>query len=206
MPDIPPPHLSSYEFDSLEELLTAVVETAETEREAIWKRARICAVAHSMYGDSTTGKLAETLSCSGQQVRRYQKLGYVFPDDLICYERPVNLYLEALKADDPIAAAQKALDEGWSPRELKEWLAGAQEDDAVTEVRELLFAETTFQSLQLQPGNPVGFRLKLPDEICVASASALGDLAMKADILSATVQVIVTGVFPKASTEEKETS
>ncbi len=127
-----PAHLFSYRFESFEEMLGQLAETVEGERQRVWRKAYLCAAARHQFGDDThlTGKLAETLSCSGQQVRRYSSLGDTFPPVLpdgtvvVDYTRPVNLYLEALKAEDPLSVIQKALDNDWSPRQLREHLKG----------------------------------------------------------------------------------
>lgn len=134
-----PAHLSSYRFGSFEEMLGQLAETVEGERQRVWRKAYLCAAARYQFGDDQrlTGKLAETLSCSGQQVRRYCALGDTFPENitdpktgeitaLVDYTRPVNLYLEALKADDPVMAIQQALDHDWSVKQLREHLNGVE--------------------------------------------------------------------------------
>ncbi len=153
-----PPHLMSVlqqnEYESVDELRADIASKDEEERDAIWEKADRCALMRALFpyknpdgttskiGRKVTGWLASDLRVSGQQVRRYMKLGYYFPPDLRLYNEetgeltrtvlirdpatPINLYLTALKAEDyglePLFAILKALDNEWSAGQLWQWI------------------------------------------------------------------------------------
>ncbi len=144
-----PSHLAQYEFNALEDLLSALAVSVEDERTAVWLRCDLCAVATLTWpGDRITGKLAETLSCSSQAIRRYAATGRTFPPDVRAPDRPLNLYYYALQAPDPLAAVQLALDKQWSPRQLREYLRRG--DSNPQKWCEILHLERTFGQMEDQ--------------------------------------------------------
>lgn len=130
-----PTWLAVLSYRSYEEAIQEIVSHVEDERMAIWHTADIVA---SVYHKQRTkaarrrwmGAVAENTGVSKRTVRRYRQLGENYPPALRTPERPLNLYYTGLQADDPAAAVEKALDNGWSPAQLKEHLDNGTETPA----------------------------------------------------------------------------
>lgn len=67
-----------------------------------------------------SGYLAHLWACSSQYVNTMGSIWLVFPEEMIVPDVPLALYRAALDTDKPVAALRLALNEGWSPRELRD--------------------------------------------------------------------------------------
>jgi len=145
-PDHLPPHLTVYaHLQTLTDAESAAASAVERERIAKWDLCDICAAARIHVGKASTTAMASLIGVVPQTVRRYQKAGVIFPPDTRYAEAAMSLYYTAADyAEDPIAAVHHALDDGWSARQLREWLKGGGEcgeDVALTDWRELLHVD-----------------------------------------------------------------
>lgn len=112
-----------FRFHSLDEAQEAVAECVTEERGSQWRLADLVAVAVDKFGKyGTYKKLASVVFYTARRLKQFEELGRIFQPGARYPDQPLLLYETALKADDPIEALEKALDEEWSPRELKDWI------------------------------------------------------------------------------------
>jgi len=64
--------------------------------------------------------LAHLWAVSTQYVNTMAAVWVTFPEEMIVPDVPLALYRAALDTDCPVEALRKALDNGWSPRELRD--------------------------------------------------------------------------------------
>lgn len=181
-------------FETAEDYISEVVSQVEAERMAAWKKFEICAAARETQGGNIMGTLAETLNVGKRQVRNYVALGRTFPPESRSYVHDAKLYLEALKADDPVAAVAHAIDSGYSPKELKDWLKGGDEQGKnveLTEWRELLHID---ESATVEIG--VWF-LRIRQQIVNALQQASLMNLILDDVCELKIKVQIAGLFEK---------
>jgi len=120
-----PPWLD-FPFANLEELLGFLAQGIQAERRATWVICDLCAWAraHAPHDRALVKTLASTLGVSSQTVRRYIQTGMTYAPDLRAEDRPLTLFYEALRAENPTAVIQLALTNAWSPRQLREYVRG----------------------------------------------------------------------------------
>jgi len=132
--------LQRKEFSTIGEIVDDIAVTDESEREAIWEKADLCALLRclvpyktpdgrtSKIGRKLVGWLASDLRVSGQTIRRYIELGLYYPPTIERTDEtgkvrqvlvrdpaaPINLYYTGLVALDydmqPVDAVLFALD------------------------------------------------------------------------------------------------
>ena len=154
-PDVIPPHLSRLEFNDLEELFSALAQSTEETNEARWRTCDTCAVARHMVpyfddmgsispaGRKLVGLLAHHQGCSGQQIRRMIKRAETFPPEMTMDTGEIVILRDMSKPDalfdtavqwgprfdlDPVACLIRALDEDWSPLQLRTWIKDHSDD------------------------------------------------------------------------------
>lgn len=126
-----PEWLTGLAFRDENDALQEIVNLTEAERGAIWNQADLCAwLFYRAPGRkaraAVLGRMAEHLGVSKRTVRRRASLGVTFPPGVRSHERPERLYLEALRAADPLAAIEAALAFGWSVAQLREHIGGVE--------------------------------------------------------------------------------
>jgi len=126
-----PEWLTGLAFRDENDALQEIVNLTEAERGAIWNQADLCAwLFYRAPGRkaraAVLGRMAEHLGVSKRTVRRRASLGITFPPGVRSPERPERLYLEALRAADPLAAIEAALAFGWSVAQLREHIGGVE--------------------------------------------------------------------------------
>ena len=95
----------------------AAILLKEEETDVFRKMVELCAHAIPLgYGPI----LATTWGCSTYKVRTYARIGQTFPLDLILPHIPFGLYAAALDTDAPTEWLIKAIDAGWSSRQLRD--------------------------------------------------------------------------------------
>ena len=108
-----------FQFESLEDALTAVASCVAEERGSQWRLGDVVASAVDTFGPYGTYKqLASVCGYTTRRLKTFEMLSRTFPPELCFPDQPLLLYEVALKADDPVLAVKTALDEEWSPREL----------------------------------------------------------------------------------------
>ena len=95
----------------------AAVRLKEEETEIFRAKCKLAAAAIPCgYGNF----LAETWACSAQYVNTLAQIAQVFPPEQIHPAFPLSLYRAALDTGSPLVWLGRALDEGWSSRQLRD--------------------------------------------------------------------------------------
>lgn len=138
-----PPHLT--EITALltqpggwETFASVIANSQESETEIIWQRIDFCAAGHLVFDFSKNkkllGEVAGLIKRHKETVRRYVAVGMTFPPSLTIHngrtgevelvyfrlpDEAINLYIEAVKAQDPVQALLLAREHGWSAADLR---------------------------------------------------------------------------------------
>ena len=115
----------TFSFSNLDEAQEAAAECVTETRGSQWRLADLVAVAVDKFGKyGIYKKLAGVVFYTARRLKQFEVLGRTFGPGTRYPDQPLLLYETALKAEDPMEALEKALDEEWSPRELKDWIGG----------------------------------------------------------------------------------
>ena len=93
------------------------LDIKERETALLREKAEACSDA---VGGNAVGDLADLWGCSKQLINTWAQVYHYIGPDNIYPDAPLSLYRAALDTDDPLAWLLKALDEGWSSRQLKD--------------------------------------------------------------------------------------
>jgi len=114
-----------FAFETLDDALQAIAECITEERGSQWKIGAVVARAVDTFGPyGTYSKLAGVCAYTTRRLKTFELLHLTFPLEVRHPDQPLLLYETALQAADPLAAVREALEEGWSPRQLADVLAG----------------------------------------------------------------------------------
>ena len=123
---------------SFEAVMQKLVDLKTEEVDKVWEQSGLMTLLVQRY-NVKPGDIAETLGCSSALVREYVRTFSAFPveddraKDLTHYHHRL-----ASKAEEPSYWIQKALEEGWSTRQLQQAMAGKEEEkDPLDKVRKL---------------------------------------------------------------------
>jgi len=123
-----------FAFETLDDALSMIAECAAEERGGQWRMGAVVAAAVDVFGKyGTYKKLAEVCAYTPRRLQTFEKVHRTFGPELRLPDQPLLLYETALKADDPADALTWALDEGWSPRQLRDALS-KEKGEKVSEV------------------------------------------------------------------------
>lgn len=114
-----------FKFTTLDDAEGVLAEIVTGDREGKWHLADLVIAVVELFGKYGSYKrLASTAFYTARRLKQFEVLGRTFGPKYRFPDQPLLLYETALKAEDPIEALEKALDEEWSPRELKDWIGG----------------------------------------------------------------------------------
>ncbi len=181
-------------FTTTEDYLSMVATEAEAERMAAWKKFDICAAARQSHGAGINKTMASMLNVTTRQIRNYVSLGSTFPPESRSFMHEPQLYRFALKADDPVAAVEYALDHEFSPKELKDWITSGKDVTAVVEVREILHREFLFDDILLTCWT------QMMDQLQTILLDVFVD-SLHGQAFEAIVEITVRGTFPKEKSD-----
>lgn len=190
-------------FTTTEDYLSMVATEAEAERMVSWRKFDICAAARQSHGAEINKTIASMLNVTTRWVRLWVQLGNTFPPESRSILHDPQLYRFALKADDPVAAVEYAIDQEFSPKELKDWLKGGGEkgeDVALTELRELWHFELTAEkvALDLVSFASGGYLAYLLNE----ASDCIPDNLPDGDVTTVSIEVTVRGTFSKEQNKD----
>lgn len=104
------------EFKSLEEALEYGAELRELETQLLMSKVHL---AKEMHEREAERALAELWGCSTYTVRTLAAMAQ-FPDELIMSDVPLSVYRAAIETDDPVTWLRRAIENGWSARQLRD--------------------------------------------------------------------------------------
>lgn len=126
---------AKFTFKSLDDAQGLVAQVLTDERGSQWHLADLVAAAVDKFGKYGTYKaLASVAFYTARRLKQFEILGRTFGLETRYPDQPLLLYETALKADDPLEALEKALENEWSPRELKDWIGG-EKGESVSRVK-----------------------------------------------------------------------
>jgi hypothetical protein len=113
-----------FEFETLDDAEQLAAEVVESERGSQWQLGDLVAAAVDTFGKyGTYKKLAGVVFYTTRRLKQFEEISRTFAPGIRYPDQPLQLYEVALKADDPVATLEEAVQEEWSPRELKDSLS-----------------------------------------------------------------------------------
>ena len=113
-----------FAFGNLDDAQEAVTVCLENERGSQWKLGAVVASAVEEFGRYGTYKaLAGVAFYTTRRLKTFEQLHRTFPARVRYPDQPLLLYEIALETNDPVAVLEEAVQEGWSPRQLKDSLS-----------------------------------------------------------------------------------
>jgi hypothetical protein len=115
------PWLADYEFESLEDALSQLAGSCEVERAYWWEVGDICESALQQFGRTAEvkGALATQLGCGRRMVELHAQVAATFAPEHRYPDRPVELFKELVKWEDPVGGLGLALEGNWSAADAR---------------------------------------------------------------------------------------
>lgn len=114
---------------SYDELLQHIIDLRLQEDEKAWEFAAACAVALEKF-QAKPGDIGSQVGYSGKHIKNMSTAFLTFPvEEDRAIELSISHHIACLKADDPKSWLDRAVQEQWSVRQLKQALAGQKEKD-----------------------------------------------------------------------------
>jgi len=113
-------------YETLEDALSAFIAALEDERSANWKAGDIVSDIIETYGSKVIGKLAETANCSSARIYLLKSTSETFPPEVRSPEHSWSFHKcigekARTLGEDPIELLNKAIEEGWSLRDVQDY-------------------------------------------------------------------------------------
>lgn len=108
---------------TLEEALGKLAELEEHNKECLWAKADLLSKVVDAYGPSVIGQAADVLACSKGHIRLLLRMADCFTEDKRYPDIPWGIYLVSAVQDNPVAWLDKAVENRWSIRQLKDAVA-----------------------------------------------------------------------------------
>lgn len=106
-----------------EEYVSALLNIDETERRGQWLQGDILNEAKEAYpGRGFTKEMAAELMRTPRYIQIMMKVAKTFSEEMRDLNQPWQLYRIAASTDDPHGWIEKAINNGWSPRQLRDAL------------------------------------------------------------------------------------
>jgi hypothetical protein len=114
---------------TFETVTSKLAELEEYGKQSLWAKADIVRQAVDVFGPGVIGQIADVLSCSKPHVKLMCRMSEVFNEEVRYPDTPWGIYLLCADTDNPQEWLQKAVDNRWSIKELKEALKALKEKD-----------------------------------------------------------------------------